>query len=60
MIAERLDQLRESKRKNNDNDDDDKDDYNPPPPSAPLPFVSLPYYPSSSSIDDEEAILKTI
>ena len=54
MIAEQLEQLRESNRKNNNNDDDNDDD-NPPLPSAPPFLVPLPYYPPLSSIDDEDS-----
>ena len=54
MIAERLEQLRESNRKNN-NDNDDNDDDNPPPPSAPPSCVPPPYYPPLLSISNEDS-----
>ena len=54
MIAERLEQLRESNRKNiNDNDDNAND--NPPPPSAPPSCVPPPYYPPLLSISNEDS-----
>ena len=54
MIAERLEQLRESNRKNN-NDNDDNADDNPPPPSAPPSCVPPPYYPPLLSISNEDS-----
>ena len=54
MVAERLEQLRESNRKNNNNDDDN-DDGNLPPPSAAPSFVPPPYYQRLLSFDNEDS-----